>query len=175
MFLDMTVRTQPIALRALSGPTRHPPHRNNKKSMKARAVIFPLNPCTSLATMRRGRRLSTNSILSCEVSWPKLPEDDGHAEPSSTRRIRPTISRIFRRARCVDDSVTLRHRCYERPTSTIGERFAATNQSRACCAAFSYWHQRKACKINGCGDVIASFARSMRRAVVRLIAMQHAI
>ena len=110
MFLDMTVRTQPIALRALSGPTRHPPHRNNKKSMKARAAIFPLNPCTSLATMRRGRRLSTNSILSCEVSWPKLPEDDGHAEPSSTRRIRPTISRIFRRARCVDDSVTLRHR-----------------------------------------------------------------
>jgi len=71
MFLDITVRTQPIALRAGSGSTRHPPHRN-RKSMKARAATFPLNPSTSLAIVLRDRRLSTSSISSWKVSWQKL-------------------------------------------------------------------------------------------------------
>jgi hypothetical protein len=40
MFLDMTVRTQPIALRALSGPTRHPPHRNKQEEYEGSSCDF---------------------------------------------------------------------------------------------------------------------------------------
>jgi hypothetical protein len=40
MFLDMAVRTQPIALRAVSGSTRHPPHRNRQEEYEARAAFL---------------------------------------------------------------------------------------------------------------------------------------
>jgi hypothetical protein len=40
MFLDMTVRTQPIALRALSGPTRHPPHRKKQEEYEGSSCDF---------------------------------------------------------------------------------------------------------------------------------------
>jgi hypothetical protein len=152
MFLDITVRTQPIALPTVSGSTRHPPHRNRQEH-EGSSCEFALNPSTSLAIVLRGRRLSTGSISSWKVSWPKVPsrkpKHDGKKWSllSSTTSIRPAISGVFVAhvvlMICDSSSSALKVADFNGR-----RRFAATSQSRALSRCVSYWCRRDASKIN---------------------------
>ena len=78
--------------------------------MKARAATLPLNPSTSLATMRMQTVIDWLNIeLKGVVAEVAEPEDKGRGLLSSTTSNKTSDIQRVRRARCVDDFVTPRH------------------------------------------------------------------
>src|ERR1700722_4890730 len=94
MFLDITVRTQPIVAGCVWFDT--PPASSKQKSMKARAATFPLNPSTSLRyhaerqTVIDWLNIELEGLVA-EVAEPEDKPDGREGSAARQRRMRPAL------------------------------------------------------------------------------------
>jgi hypothetical protein len=160
MFLDIVMRTQSIALRALSGSTRRPPHQTNKKGELAIETREPIDLTRDCAKRDDIRELNTALGITTKVAEPK----DKHGGEEGVRR-----------ARCVDDLVTLRHPPIGRLISTIyAEACDDRSRRQRVALRFIFGVGATSAKSVMQGRSSSALHRSNRLQSLLMIATQHA-
>jgi hypothetical protein len=155
------MRTQSIALRALSGSTRRPPHQTNKKGELAIETREPINLTRDCSKRDDIRELNTALVITTKVA-------------GAERRARGEEG-VLGRARCVDDLVTLRHPPIERLISTIyAEACDDRSRRQRVALRFIFGVGATSAKSVMQGRSSSALHRSNRLQSLLMIATQHA-